>query len=93
VLIAHEACTAGGFGAEVAARIYERHFDQLTQPVRRLGAAEVRMPSAPELQKALLPSAQTITAAARQMMRSPARSSSQTAGTAQPVREVVATGD
>jgi 2-oxoisovalerate dehydrogenase E1 component len=60
VLVAHEANLTGGFGAEIAARIQERHFDYLDQPVARVGTPDSRIPSAPALQRALLPNAQTI---------------------------------
>jgi 2-oxoisovalerate dehydrogenase E1 component len=65
VLVVHEANVTGGFGAEIAARIHERHFDDLDAPVARLGAPDVRMPSAPSLQRALLPDADAIARAAR----------------------------
>jgi 2-oxoisovalerate dehydrogenase E1 component len=65
VLVVHEATTSGGFGAEVAARITEQHFDTLTGPVRRLGSPDTRIPSAPVLQDALRPSVAGIVAAAR----------------------------
>ena len=50
VLVAHEANLTGGFGAEIAARIGERHFGDLDAPVRRVGAPDVRIPPAPVLQ-------------------------------------------
>ncbi|MBD0282116.1 MAG: hypothetical protein ICV69_07995 [Thermoleophilaceae bacterium] len=64
VLIAHEANVTGGFGAEIAAFIGERHFDA---PVRRVGAPDVRLPAAPALQAALLPSADSIARAAERL--------------------------
>jgi 2-oxoisovalerate dehydrogenase E1 component len=67
VLIAHEANVTGGFGAEIAARIGERHFSDLDAPVRRVGAPDVRLPAAPALQAALLPSADTIARAAERL--------------------------
>jgi pyruvate/2-oxoglutarate/acetoin dehydrogenase E1 component len=67
VLIAHEANVTGGFGAEIAARIGERHFGDLDAPVRRVGAPDVRLPPTPALQAALLPSAASIAQAARQL--------------------------
>ena len=70
VLVVHEAHTSGGFGAEVAARITELHFETLTAPVQRLGTPDVRMPSAPALQDALLPSADRIVEAARTLVGS-----------------------
>jgi Pyruvate/2-oxoglutarate dehydrogenase complex, dehydrogenase (E1) component, eukaryotic type, beta subunit len=69
VVVVHEAIKTGGFGAEVAARITEQHFDALDSPVVRLGTADVRMPSAPNLQEHLLPSAGKIAAAVRELLR------------------------
>lgn len=68
VLIAHEANVTGGFGAEIAARIQERHFDLLDAPVVRVGAPDVRIPSAPALQAALVPGEEAIAAAARSLV-------------------------
>lgn len=68
VVVVHEATKTGGFGAEVAARITEQHFDYLDAPVVRLGTADVRMPSAPNLQEQLLPSADTIIEAVLQLL-------------------------
>ena len=65
VLIVHEANVNGGFGAEIAARITEAHFDQLAAPPMRLGTPPVRMPAAPVLQESLLPGTHRIVAAAR----------------------------
>lgn len=67
VLIVHEANLTGGFGAEVAARITEHAFEELVGPVVRLATPDVRMPAAPALQSALLPSCTTIVAAARRL--------------------------
>jgi 2-oxoisovalerate dehydrogenase E1 component len=60
VLVLHEANVTGGFGAEVASRIHEAHFDLLDAPVARLGAPDVRIPSAPALQRALIPDVEAI---------------------------------
>jgi 2-oxoisovalerate dehydrogenase E1 component len=68
VIVAHEANLTGGFGAEVAARIGERHFGTLTAPVRRVGAPDVRIPAAPALQQAVLPSADWLMDAAEEML-------------------------
>jgi 2-oxoisovalerate dehydrogenase E1 component len=67
VLVAHEANLTGGFGAEIAARIGERHFGDLDAPVRRVGAPDVRIPPTPALQEALLPSAASIERAAERL--------------------------
>lgn len=68
VIVAHEATTSGGFGAEVASRVMERHFDLLKAPVVRIGSPEIRMPSAPSLQEALLPTTADIVDAARKLV-------------------------
>lgn len=68
VLICHEANVTGGFGAEVAARIADVHLYELDAPVRRVGSPDVRFPSAPILQQALLPDADDIIAAAQDLL-------------------------
>jgi pyruvate dehydrogenase E1 component beta subunit len=55
VLIVHEACLTGGFGAEVAARIGEELFDYLDAPVTRVGAKDVPIPFCPVLENFVLP--------------------------------------
>jgi 2-oxoisovalerate dehydrogenase E1 component len=67
-VIAHEANLTGGFGAEVAARIADRNLFDLEAPVRRVGSPDVRYPSAPNLQEALLPDAGKIAAAVRDVL-------------------------
>jgi 2-oxoisovalerate dehydrogenase E1 component len=68
LLIVHEANISGGFGAEVAARVAERHFDLLAAPPRRLGLPNTRVPAAPVLQAALVPGADDIAQAVRQLV-------------------------
>ncbi len=68
VVIAHEANVTGGFGGEVAAHITETHFELLSAPVTRVGLRDMRMPSAPALQDAVLPRAADIVAAARALL-------------------------
>jgi 2-oxoisovalerate dehydrogenase E1 component len=68
VVVAHQANLTGGFGAEIAARIGERHFGHLAAPVRRVGAPDVRIPAAPALQDAVLPSAGQLARAARELL-------------------------
>jgi 2-oxoisovalerate dehydrogenase E1 component len=68
VLICHEANVTGGFGAEVAARIASEHLYELDAPVRRVGSPDVRYPSAPVLQEALLPGPDDVVAAAREVL-------------------------
>ncbi len=67
VVVAHEANLTGGFGAEIAAHVAERHFDTLAAPVSRIGLNDLRMPSAPVLQAAVLPRAADIVDAGRKL--------------------------
>jgi len=73
VLIVHEANQTMGFGAEVAARIAERHSAQLRSPVRRLGARDTRIPASPVLQAALVPRADAIMSEALSMLGAAAK--------------------
>lgn len=68
VVVAHEATLTGGLGAEVAARITERHSGELAAAVRRVGTPDIRMPSAPNLQAALIPNPATIADAVRELL-------------------------
>jgi acetoin:2,6-dichlorophenolindophenol oxidoreductase subunit beta len=63
VLIVHEAIEAFGGGAEIAARLGEELFDVLRVPVRRLGTPTVPMPFSPQLERFLLPNADSIASA------------------------------
>ncbi len=67
-VIAHEAVTAGGVGAEVAARLGNEAFDELDAPIVRVGSAFAPIPFAPELENALLPGAAQIEHAVHEMM-------------------------
>lgn len=59
-LVVEEGWLTYGVGAEIAAGIQERCFDDLDAPVRRLGGAEVPMPYNRELERAAIPSADDI---------------------------------
>lgn len=63
-LILHEANRTGGFGAEIMSRLIERGFSRIA----RIGAPDIRVPAAPVLQATLLPSVDTIVAAARALV-------------------------
>jgi len=65
LVIAHEAVTAFGVGAEIAARISERAFGQLAAPVARVGAAFMPVPFARSLESRYRPSEADIASAVR----------------------------
>jgi pyruvate/2-oxoglutarate/acetoin dehydrogenase E1 component len=58
--VVHEANVTGGFGAEVLARVAENGPALRGRPLR-IGAPDVRIPAAPTLVGALMPSAESIT--------------------------------
>jgi pyruvate/2-oxoglutarate/acetoin dehydrogenase E1 component len=64
LLVVHEATRDFGAGAEIAARVGEILFDELLTPVRRIGTPAVPLPFSPDLERALLPNAKAIAAAA-----------------------------
>ncbi|OGF45442.1 MAG: hypothetical protein A2452_08755 [Candidatus Firestonebacteria bacterium RIFOXYC2_FULL_39_67] len=69
VIIVHEACKTGGFGAEIAAKIMENAFDYLDAPVVRVCGADVPMPKAPNLEKLAIPSKEGIIRAVKELMK------------------------
>ena len=68
LVIVHEAVKRGGFGAEVAALVTERAFDELDAPIVRLGARNVPMPYNDKLEQATIPSRDDIAAAVRSLL-------------------------
>ena len=64
-VVAHEAVTVGGFGAELAARIQDAAFDCLEAPIQRVGAPFTPVPVSPPLEDWYRPGAGQIAAAAR----------------------------
>ena len=67
VLIVHEACERGGFGAELAAQIVDKLFDELDAPILRVCGANIPVPNAtlPEVESA--PTVERIVAAAHKL--------------------------
>lgn len=65
VLVAHEDSLSWGYGAEIAARIADDHFQWLDAPVKRLGAADTFVAYAPELEDVILPQAESLATAIR----------------------------
>jgi pyruvate dehydrogenase E1 component beta subunit len=64
-IVAHEAVTVGGFGAEIAAQLQEHAFDCLEAPIQRVGAPFTPVPVSPPLEDDYRPGAEEIYAAAR----------------------------
>ncbi|PKN64027.1 MAG: alpha-ketoacid dehydrogenase subunit beta [Deltaproteobacteria bacterium HGW-Deltaproteobacteria-15] len=60
VVIVHEACKTGGFGAEIAARIVENAFDYLDAPIKRVAAVDTPIPYAAPLYRAVIPDPEKI---------------------------------
>ncbi|MDH3714749.1 MAG: alpha-ketoacid dehydrogenase subunit beta [Gammaproteobacteria bacterium] len=66
LIIAHEAVSVAGFGAEVAATVAERLHGQLKAPIRRLGAPRAQIAYAPNLEDQLRVTSDMIAAAVRE---------------------------
>jgi pyruvate dehydrogenase E1 component beta subunit len=64
-VIVHEAVRRGGFGAELAATIGEHLFGELAAPIRRVASADTPVPYATVLEKAYMPSVDSIADAVR----------------------------
>ena len=62
-VVAHEAVTRMGWGAEVAAIIQEQAFDYLDAPIARVGAKFTPVPFAPVMEEWVVPHAQDVLAA------------------------------
>jgi pyruvate dehydrogenase E1 component beta subunit len=62
-VVAHEAVTRMGFGAEVAAVLQEQAFDWLDAPIERVGAKFVPLPFAPAMEQFVIPQPDDVLAA------------------------------
>ena len=62
-VVAHEAVTRMGWGAEVAAVVQEKAFDYLDAPVARVGAKFTPIPFAPVMEEWVIPHAKDVLAA------------------------------
>jgi pyruvate/2-oxoglutarate/acetoin dehydrogenase E1 component len=67
-VIVHEAQITGGFGAEVAARIADAAFAWLAAPVKRVAYPVRPVPSARNLEAALLPNVDDVVGAVRELL-------------------------
>ncbi|MGB5933293.1 MAG: alpha-ketoacid dehydrogenase subunit beta [Anaerolineae bacterium] len=68
-LIVHEACTTGGIGAEIAARIAEGPaFDYLDAPIKRLAGLDIPIPYNRTLEYHTVPQVENIVEAVRELV-------------------------
>lgn len=68
VIITDEEVKRSGASAELASVIAEECFDALDAPVKRVAAADVPMPFSPELEKLVVPKAEQLVAAVRDLL-------------------------
>ncbi|NLG87579.1 MAG: alpha-ketoacid dehydrogenase subunit beta [Firmicutes bacterium] len=68
VVIAHEAVTRSGFGAEIAAIIAEKALDYLDAPIKRVGSKPAPIPFSGVLEQFVLPGSQDIIAAVKELV-------------------------
>jgi pyruvate/2-oxoglutarate/acetoin dehydrogenase E1 component len=68
VVVLHEATRSCGVGAEVAALIGERCFEDLDGPIVRVTAPDTPIPFSPPLERAILPQSSDIEEACRELL-------------------------
>jgi 2-oxoisovalerate dehydrogenase E1 component len=68
LLIVDEAFAPYGIGAEIAAQVIDRGFDNLDAPIRRLNGAHAPTPYSPPLEAAVVPTPTTIAQAIRDLL-------------------------
>ena len=68
LLIVDEAFALFGVGAEIAAQIADRGFDELDAPIRRLNGLHTPTPYSPPLEAAVVPNVAEITRAIRELL-------------------------
>ena len=64
-VVAHEAVTRMGWGAEVAAIVQERAFDELDTPIQRVGSKFAPLPFSPVMEQYVVPHQADVVAAIR----------------------------
>ena len=64
-VVAHEAVTRMGFGAEIAAVVQYQAFDWLDAPIERVGAEFTPLPFAPVMEEFVVPHSEEVLAAVR----------------------------
>jgi 2-oxoisovalerate dehydrogenase E1 component len=69
VVVLHEANRTGGFGAEIVAQLYESLGNEMALKIARVATPDMRIPSSPVLQRALLPSAVKVVEETRRLIK------------------------
>jgi 2-oxoisovalerate dehydrogenase E1 component len=69
VVVLHEANRTGGFGAEIVAQLHESLGNELALKIARVATPDMRIPSSPILQRALLPSAVKVVEETRRLIK------------------------
>jgi 2-oxoisovalerate dehydrogenase E1 component len=68
LLIADEAFGLYGIGAEIAAQVADRYFDELDAPIKRLNGLHTPTPYSPPLEAAVVPDTTALTSAIRELL-------------------------
>jgi 2-oxoisovalerate dehydrogenase E1 component len=68
LLIADEAFAPFGIGAEIAAQIADRYFDELDAPIRRMNGLHTPTPYSPPLEAAVVPTPEMLMQAIRDLL-------------------------
>ncbi len=68
LLVIDETFAPCGIGAEIAAQVIDKAFDDLDAPIKRLNGLHAPTPYSPTLEKAIVPNAETIEAAIRDLL-------------------------
>jgi 2-oxoisovalerate dehydrogenase E1 component len=68
LLIADEAFAPFGIGAEIAAHVADRYFDELDAPIRRVNGLHTPTPYSPPLETAVVPTTAQLTAAIQDLL-------------------------
>ena len=68
LLIVDEAFAPYGIGAEIAAQVADRFFDELDAPIKRLNGVHTPTPYSPPLESAVVPDAEAVVRAIRELL-------------------------
>lgn len=67
VLIVHEACQRGGYGAEIAAQVADKLFDELDAPILRVCGENIPIPNATQPEVESAPTVEKIVKSAKKL--------------------------